>query len=1001
MRNQARSILANRYIPQATYRIQFTPQFTFEDARALIPYLAQLGISDIYASPILKPRPGNQHGYDICDHSQINPALGGESGFTALAEALREHNMGLILDVVPNHMGINTDCNRWWSDVLENGPSSVYADYFDIDWEPPRFELHNRVLLPILGDQYGLVLERGELQLIYEDGAFFLRYYDLTMPLAPRSYHNILEHRYDWVVQTLGEDNHDTQEYQSITTALSYLPPYSERDPQRLIERHREKEVIKRRIARLYAECEVVRTAIDETLIAFNGTPGDSHSFDDLGTLLDQQNYRLSFWRVATEEINYRRFFDINDLAAIRVENRHVFDDTHRLIFELLAEGKVRGLRIDHPDGLWDPTLYFSWLQESYLLDQLAGQGGEVEDPNETAEQSVGNWKELIAPSVGEYAPTYPLYIVAEKILTDNETLPLDWTISGTTGYDFMTDVNNLFIARENEAAFNDIYRRFTGAEVDFEELVIKCKEMIMTSSLISEINTLAHRLDQITERNRRYRDFTLNSLIDALGEVIVHLHIYRTYIRDMEHVSERDLHYIELSISQALRRNTHLPSAIFDFLRDTLRLSNITEFAEEDRPGVLDFVMKFQQVTGPIMAKSMEDTAFYIYNRLVSLNEVGGHPEQFGISVGVYHEHNLYRMRRWPNTMLATSTHDTKRSEDVRARISILSEIPEEWEAAVTHWHEMNAGAKTTIEGDVFPTLNDEYLLYQTLIGTLPFGSFDVESFRDRINPYMEKAAQEAKVNSSWLNPKRVYLDALRGFINTILVENSPFLQVFVPFQRRIAYYGQFNALSQTLLKLTAPGLPDTYQGTELWDFSLVDPDNRRPVDYECRRQLLESLQATPEDRLALVDELLESSTDGRIKLYLIQRTLQFRRDHPQLFEKGKYKPLDVRGERWPHVCAFMRHDKNDTIIVIVPRLPRKLTAGVERPPLGSETWHDTWLTLPDNYSGRYFKNLFTDERVSAETRDGVPALSLASTLLHFPVTLLCSLDDQKTLSS
>ncbi|MBE0690422.1 MAG: malto-oligosyltrehalose synthase, partial [Anaerolineae bacterium] len=598
-------------------------------------------------------------------------------------------------------------------------------------------------------------------------------------------------------------------------------------------------------------------------------------------------------------------------------------------------------------------------------------------------------------PYAGEYSPTYPLYVVAEKILTENETLPLDWTINGTTGYDFMTDVNNLFVARENEAAFDEIYRRFTGHPVNFEALVMDCKEMIMTSALISEINTLAHRLDRITERNRRYRDFTLNSLIDALREVIAHLHIYRTYIRDMERVSERDQYYIELAVTQALKRNTLLPSAIFDFLRDTLQLRNITEFAEEDRQEVLDFVMKFQQVTGPIMAKSMEDTAFYIYNRLVSLNEVGGHPDQFGISVSVYHEHNLYRMRRWPNTMLATSTHDTKRSEDVRTRISILSEIPEEWEAAVTQWREINAGAKTTIDGDVFPAQNDEYLLYQTLIGVLPFGAFDIGNFRDRINRYMEKAAQEAKVNSSWLNPNRAYLDALKGFIDTILVENSPFLQAFVPFQRRIAYYGQFNALAQTLLKLTAPGLPDTYQGAELWDFSLVDPDNRRPVDYDQRRHLLESLLSAQEDRLALAAELLESSTDGRIKLYLIQRTLQFRRDHPQLFETGKYQPLEVRGERWSYVCAFMRHDEDDVIVVIVPRLPLKLTAGVERPPLGSEIWHDTWLTLPDNQAGWHFKDLFTDEIVAVETRDGVPALPLASALASFPVTLLQALPD------
>ncbi|NTW98121.1 MAG: malto-oligosyltrehalose synthase, partial [Oscillochloris sp.] len=625
--------------PRATYRLQFHAGFTFADAERIVAYLDDLGVSHAYASPLLTPRAGSTHGYDITDHGALSPDLGGEEGFERLSAALRARRMGLILDVVPNHMGIGDMRNGWWFDVLENGAGSIYAHYFDIDWEPVPRQLSGKVLLPVLGDQYGEVLERGELQLDYADGAFLLRYWEHRFPINPRSYSDLLTYRLDQMIAQHGTDNEDVMELQSILTALKYLPTRNETDPERIAERNREKEIVKRRLDRLHRASCSLRQAIAETLADYNGHPGDPHSFDLLDALLEQQPYRLAFWRVATEEINYRRFFDINDLAAIRVELPEVLDATHQLIFRLLAEGRASGLRIDHPDGLWDPASYFRQLQARSLA------------------------------AVGR-----PLYIVAEKILALGEPLPEDWAVAGTTGYDFLNEVNGVFVDQAARRTFDRLYADVAGSQPAYANLVNSKKKEIMLVSLASEINALSHILDELTEHNRRYRDFTLNSLTFAIREVLACLPVYRTYISGPNTVTARDVRSIEAAVRDARRRNPRTAGAIFDFLRDTLTLRNLGSFAAEAREAVLRFVMKLQQISGPVMAKGVEDTSFYVYNRLVSLNEVGGHPEHFGGTVERLHECAAARAQRWPQSMLASSTHDTKRSEDVRARINVIS---------------------------------------------------------------------------------------------------------------------------------------------------------------------------------------------------------------------------------------------------------------------------------------------------------------------------------------
>jgi (1->4)-alpha-D-glucan 1-alpha-D-glucosylmutase len=996
-----RDSLARRRVPRTTYRLQFNRDFTFRDARDIVPYLHALGVSDCYASPILQARAGSSHGYDICDHSRLSSDLGGNEEFDAFADALREHGMGLILDAVPNHMGIGDSANVWWMDVLENGAGSPFASFFDIDWSPVNPDLKNKVLLPLLEDQYGRVLEAGKIRLAFADGAFALWYYETRLPVAPCTYPCILERALNCLAVDRAEGYIHLRELRSVLTALRYLPPRHLNTPDKVAERHREKEVVKHRLDTLCAASPEVRSAIDEAVREFNGMPGEPRSFDLLDSLIEQQAYRLAFWRVAAEEINYRRFFDINELAAIRMELPEVFQATHQVLFRLLAEEKATGLRIDHPDGLRDPSGYFRAIQQHYVLAQadVRGAGG---SPTTDAGEPPAPRPEDLADQVAARLPVdsvWPLYVVAEKILSRGESLPGDWAVDGTTGYDFLNVVNGLFVDADNREAFDRTYHGFTGATADFQQMVGSAKKMTMLVAMASEINALAHQLDRIAERNRCCRDFTLNSLTFALRETIACLPVYRTYITGPEGIASQDRLVIEEAVEEAKRRNPRTAEAIFDFVRDAALLTSVQDFAEADRPRLIEWALKFQQLTGPIMAKSVEDTVFYTYNRLASLNEVGGSPELYGVSVASFHRQNTERLENWPHTLLATSTHDTKRSEDLRARLNVLSELPREWQAALSRWGRLNSSKKAVVENQPAPDRNDEYLLYQTLLGAWPaepMSSEDRAAFRERIIVYMRKATKEAKVHTSWINPNAEYDDAVSQFVARLLpdVDDDPFLKNLTTFQRRVAFFGWFNSLSQMLLKLTCPGVPDLFQGTELWDFSLVDPDNRRPVDYGRRCEVLAGLQETiaqsGDDLSSLTAELLANLPDGRIKTYVLYRALEFRRTNPELFAAGSYLPVEATGAKRDHVCAFARTLGDLAMIVVVPRLVVGLARENEQPPMGEDVWGQTRLLFPSHLAGMCYRNLFTGEVLTAETAQGTSGPLLATVLNQFPVALL-----------
>jgi len=988
-----------RRTPSATYRLQMNKDFTFRHLTALVEYFHLLGISDLYLSPIFKARPGSNHGYDICDYNKINSEIGGEEELAALSAAAASCGMGMVLDVVPNHMGIDA-CNEWWIDVLENGPSSIYASYFDIDWDPALPEMKNKVLLPILEDQYGRALESGTFRLVFENGAFFIYHHETRLPVAPHSYELILGSALESLMGKMVPENPNLQELQSILTALGYLPAQTELDLDKLTERNREKEVVKRRITALYTSSPDVRAAIDSAVQELNGTVGVPRSFDGLDTLLSQQAYRPAFWRVAAEEINYRRFFDINDFAAIRVEVPEVLEATHALVFSLLEKDQFSGLRIDHADGLLDPTGYLRQLQFRYLAQavesKLSSKGATKDDIRVT----LGSWFARGRPQ------NWPLYIVVEKILSPGEPLPREWAVDGTTGYDFLNSVNGLFVAANNATAFSQLYGDFIGLRLDYDNLVNSSKKMTMLISLASEIYALSHQLERIAKKNRSYRDFTINSLTFAVREIIAALKIYRTYMGGPESVVKRDRAYIEGAAAEARKRNPRTPDALFDFVRDTLLLKNLSDFGNREQDELVAWVMKFQQITGPAMAKGIEDTAFYVFNRLLSLNEVGGSPGQFGTSVADFHEQNAERARNWPHSMLASTTHDTKRSEDVRARINVLSEMPERWQQALLKWRSLNLRYKVLLDGEQVPDGNEEYLLYQTLLGTWPLSgthSGDLESeelshFRDRVVRYMYKAINEAKVHSSWINLNHRYQEGVRLFVERVLgsEDESGFRSHFLPFQRTVAFYGALNGLSQLVLKLAAPGVPDLYQGSELWDLRLVDPDNRGPVDYDLRLSLLAALntrigridqsEARGGHLLDLARELLSCWKGSRIKLYVVSRTLNFRRMKPELFLHGDYRPIRVRGENADHACAFARILDGSGMLVVAPRLVFGLTGGEERSPLG-DLWKDAKLELPGDLLGAAFRNLFTDETVSAAEEN---TIRLADVFANFPVAIL-----------
>ena len=995
-----RPFVHNLRIPVATYRVQFNGNFRFADAAAIIPYLSGLGISDFYASPYLAARPGSLHGYDITDPTRINPEIGTQQEYDLFIDALKSQGMGQLLDIVPNHMCITGGENSYWMDVMENGPSSSCAAFFDIDWDPVKDELLNKVLLPFLGDQYGNVLENGEIRLVFEEGSFFVGFYDHRLPVLPETYRDILALNIRGAEEGSASGDTGFNELLSIITAIENLPPYTQTDPGMTTVRNREKEIIKKRLFEIYQSDVGIKALIDSNINAFNGTPGSPESFDLLDNLLSKQIYRLSYWQVATEEINYRRFFDINSLASIRVEEPLVFEETHRFIFDLIQTGKVTGLRVDHPDGLYNPSEYFDRLQRRCFTVAMMSH---VEKVKEDVDLPYGNGyiESAISTRYDEMLRSEkyfkPFYIIAEKILCRGEVMPAEWPLFSTTGYVFLNSLTGLFVDSRNVKAFDTLYRRFTRERMDFQEIVYENKKLVMQVAMSSEVNTLGHHLNLITEQNRQTRDFTLNSLIKAIIEVIACFPVYRTYITGPD-VTERDRHYIELAVSRAARKNFVMNESIFLFMKDVLLLKFHPGMDDKTRNEWLNFTMKFQQVTGPVMAKGVEDTAFYVYNRLVCLNEVGGSPDRFGTLPDTFHGQNIERSKNWPYALITSATHDTKRSEDVRARISILSEMPGEWQDHLLLWSKINKKKKIIVNNLRVPDRNEEYLLYQTLLGSWPFGEQNEKGwgiYKRRIRDYMIKAVKEAKVNTSWINPDRIYEEALTVFIDTILDRNreNPFLADFLPFQRSIAFYGMFNSVSQVLLKICSPGIPDFYQGTELWDLSLVDPDNRRPVDFALRARMLDEMERELEEKdpAEYANGLTKTMEDGRIKLYTTYRALQLRKEMRELFEKGEYIPLEAIGSRSEHVIAFARRYLDTTIITAVPRFLTKILQSPDTP--FSDIWEDTVIVTHAGTNGLSYINVLTGETIAQKENGGIAGLACSDVFSIFPVALLESI--------
>jgi len=959
----------NNSIPRATYRLQLNRDFTFAQATAVVPYLSALGISHCYVSPLLKARPGSMHGYDIVDHNSLNPEIGSPEEFDRFVATLHKHEMGLILDVVPNHMAVMGSDNEWWLDVLENGQASSYACFFDIDWRPLKDELYGKVLVPVLHEHYGTVLESGELKLVFrkENGDFYLAYKEHRFPIGPREYPRILQRSTDSLLSKLGEQNPDLLEFQSLITAFGHLPGRQELSSERLAERNRDKEINKRRLAALCARTPQIASGIEAAVDAMNGNPADPESFEALHELIKAQTFRLANWRVASDDINYRRFFDTNDLAGICMENEAVFQATHRLVLNFVAEGKVDGLRVDHPDGLYDPAQYFERLRRSLVEALNHGENGEGDSR----------------------------YVVIEKILTGSERLRSEWPVAGTTGYDFSNLVNGLFVDPAAAACFARIYHNFSRNEIDFGELAYRCRKLIIRVALVSELNVLANQLTRIALSKRHTCDFTLNSLRDALMEVVANFPVYRTYVSPAG-ISESDANYIAAAIRAAKRRNPAADTSVLDFVRDVLltRIADGQDAAYQKT--VTAFAMKFQQFSSPVMAKGLEDTAFYRYNRLISLNDVGGDLHNFGLSGSAFHKANEERLRDWPHTMLATSTHDSKRSEDVRARINVLSEIPGLWRLHVRQWKHLNRGHRSVVSEQTAPSANDEYFLYQTLIGAWPQEPFrnadDRKMFRERIENYMLKALREAKQNTSWINRNTEYENAVSSFVAALLNIDSdnPFLENFVPFQQRVARAGLWNSLSQTLLKLTCPGVPDIYQGNDLWNFSLVDPDNRRAVDYFRRERELENLRnfhGDPGNPAA--KELLAAPEHGRLKLFVIWKTLGLRKQYPALFREGEYFPLAVQGAKANHALAFIRRFEGVNALVIVPRLIGGLVKQLEGSPTGPEVWQDTHILLPSCPCSTAYRNLFTGDAPELTKTSDQLRMDLSTAFAEFPVAL------------
>ncbi|MEX0803844.1 MAG: malto-oligosyltrehalose synthase [Candidatus Binatia bacterium] len=931
-------------IPIATYRLQFHKDFNFSEAKAVVSYLQDLGISDLYASPIFRARAASIHGYDVVDPNQINPELGSAEEYDRLAGEVQRRGMGWLQDIVPNHMAYDSE-NWMLMDVLENGPNSAYASFFDIEWDHPMENMRGKVLAPCLGQFYGQCLEDGEIVLKYDAQGLAVHYYELRLPINIESYSLALTPSLGALRRKLGQHHADLIKLLGVLYTLKNLPSAEEG-------RERAEQIIfvKNMLWELYTTNEEIKGFLDENIARFNGRPGDPESFNALDQLLAQQYYRLSFWKVATEEINYRRFFNINELISLRVEDASVFHTCHGLVFRLVREQKITGLRIDHIDGLYDPARYLKRIREKL---------GDV-------------------------------YVVVEKILELRESLPGDWPVCGTTGYEFANYVNELFCQSEHEHKLAELYRRFTGLTVSFGDLVSEKKRLIIGRHMAGDVDRLAHLLKRISSRDRFGGDITLYGLKRALVEVLTFFPVYRSYISpDLFTAEDRN------RMQETLHRAKEMNPGLFlelSFIGKFLLLEYGDHASEQEKSQWIHFIMRLQQLTGPLMAKGFEDTTLYIYNRFISLNEVGGDPSRFGIAPDAFHEFNLQRARSWPHTLNATSTHDTKRGEDVRARLNVLSEIPDEWETHVFKWSEINRRHKRMLKGREVPDRNDEYFLYQSVIGALPLSEDQHAGFVERVKNYMIKAVREAKVHTGWLKPDTDYEEAFLAFIEKILEpsQDNSFLRELRSWTRTIARFGALNSLSQTLLKLTCPGAPDLYQGTELWDLHFVDPDNRQPVDFASRRKILDEIKQSEADNpKAALAELLTHWEDGRVKLLLIFKALNFRHRRMEVFQDGSYIPLAVTGKAANHVVAFARRKDTNWAVVAVPRFPTGMFPCADASAGRQGAWEDTALILPDD-SPTAWSNVFTGETLQAPATEAARKIYLTDVLADFPVALL-----------
>lgn len=945
-------------VPSATYRIQFHLNFRFADAEQIVPYLSEMGITHLYASPWGRARRGSMHGYDVADPLHVNSELGTEEEFTSLVARLHKYGMGLILDIVPNHMAAS-DENPWWMDVLENGIESSYADYFDIDWDAPgaksRDVQKNQVVLPILNDQYDRVLFSQGIVVRLDESGFYVHVQGNRVPLSPHTYFGILSPCRAVLTASSPISPDLMREFESVLEiARALARPFND-----ALGVEKARPVLRAELkARLWELCcaTAIRDAVDETLVRLNGIAGDARSFSALDALLIQQPYRLAHWRTAAGEINYRRFFGLNHLVGIMVEDPRVFEATHAMIFRLVKENKIDGLRVDHIDGLLDPLEYLDRLQNARKV--------QSNDDND---------------ALG-------IYTIVEKITSGDEELPKTWRVAGTTGYDFLNVANTLFIDPRGWHELENVYRDFTGIHSTFAETWYIRKRQVMEELFGSDIRVLSSRLGRLAALDPRGRDLPMRELIRGLKEITARLPIYRTYIRDLL-LPESDRPHLVEAIRLAHRRSvtSEVSEAVFDFFRRVFLLEPPSE-PVPFRAEWLDFLMRWQQFSGAVMAKGLEDTAFFVHHGLLSLNEVGCNPLRRGIRFGVaaFHESNRRRQQEYPFTLNATSTHDTKWSEDVRARINVLSELPQEWDRRLKHWSELNRSKKREVAGRLAPSPNEEVLLYQALLGIWPFAEPNLEEIRERIDGFLLKAVREAKTHSNWFSPNEPYEVAVREFLAAILHSGSnAFLRDFLQFFEQIASCGACNAWSQILLKMTSPGVPDFYQGNGMWQFRLTDPDNRNLVDYRERTGALESLIAIRNGGLC-PRELLETWRDGRLKLYLAQKVLNFRAAHKELFMHGEYLPLHASGPSRESVCSFAREWKGAWTITVVTRLTAKLVKpGVF--PVGGAVWTRNSLILPRRAPSEW-TDVLTGNSITA-SQNSIP---LANILSDFPFAFI-----------